>query len=73
MPADDQAPGDDRPRKERPWFLDPRAIVAFLVALVTLVLGVSQLLKQVDDPPAKVSAEYVVDVSRGMNGKIGPN
>jgi hypothetical protein len=70
--ADDQEPADPRRRKERPWFLDPRAIVAFLGALVALILGVTQLLKQVKDPPAQVSAEYIVDVSRGMNGRIGP-
>jgi hypothetical protein len=73
MPADDEPPGDDKPRKQRPWFLDPRAIVAFLGALVALILGLSQLLAKLDDPPANVSAEYVVDVSRGMNGKIGRN
>ena len=72
MPADDEKPGDDKPRKDRPWFLDPRAIVAFLGALVALVLGVSQLASKLDDPPANVSAEYIVYVSRGMNGKIGP-
>jgi len=72
VPEDDQAPGGDERRKERPWYLDPRAIVAFLGALVALILGLSQLLAKLDDPPANVSTEYIVDVSSGMDGKIGP-
>jgi hypothetical protein len=70
--ADDHEPVEPSRRKERPWFLDPRAIIAFLGALVALILGLTQLLKQLDDPPAQVSVEYIVDVSRGMKGRIGP-
>jgi hypothetical protein len=66
--GDEGHPPDPKPGH---WYRDPRALVAFAAAVVGLAIGVTNLARLWDDDPAKVSAAYIVDASRGMAGQIG--
>jgi hypothetical protein len=73
MEGGSAAGGDDRSPEQGPgrWYTDPRALVAFAGAVVALAIGITTLARQLDDDPARVSAAYIVDSSRGMVGRIG--
>lgn len=56
----------------QPWYGDPIKVVTLIGLLVALPLTANQVYQQVfAPPPPAVSIEYVLDVSRGMAGRIG--
>jgi hypothetical protein len=56
----------------KPWYRDPPRLASVIAALVAATIGLTQLIGPLlqDDPP-DVSAEYILDVSRGMSGRVG--
>jgi hypothetical protein len=56
-----------------PWYKDPPKLVAVIGGLVAATIGVTQLVDKFrsEEPLPTQSAEYVLDVSRGMAGMIG--
>lgn len=58
-------------KPQRPWYLDATKVVPLVVLLLGVPITGSQVWQLFQPDPPSVRVQYVIDVSSGMQGKIG--
>jgi hypothetical protein len=53
------------------WYRDPPKLIPVIVGVLAIITAVTALVRSCAQPPPDVSVEYILDVSRRMEGNLG--